>query len=320
MSNTLSLDFVLSFCQEKIPGQGEDSYCYSFCDAAGMLGTFDGCGGSGAKKHAFYSGHTEAYIASRLCAGSFFDEFRKEYPSEHTAAWLVKEVFEPRTVQRLRNFAPPADISGFRIKGPSVRTLPSTAAVALMRYEADGSVLVTAIWAGDSRVYIMDSLGLSQMTTDHTTVTDPMETLYEDGILENVFCTDKPVKLWCKTVRMTEPFVVFSATDGCFGYLSTPMEFEGVLLTALQKSECVDAWEKQLRDFLGSIAGDDYTLCLAAYGYGDYENLQQSFAVRYNYLAKNFLLPLSNLPMEDRESRQNLWKPYRVNYMRYIEG
>ena len=320
MQHTLSLDFVMSFCKGKIPGHGEDSYCYSFCDIAGMLGAFDGCGGAGAKKHDYYAGHTEAYMASRFCAGSFYDQFRRLFPCYDAASDLAEKVFRPETIQRLLDFGPPKDPTGFVVKGSSVRTLPSTVAVALMQYDVDGAILVTAIWAGDSRVYIMDSKGLAQLTVDDTTVTDPMENFYEDGVLKNVFCSDKPVKLHSKTIRMEEPFVVFTATDGCFGYLSTPMEFEGVLLETLLKTKCVADWENELEETFGFIAGDDYTLCLAAYGYGSYEALQNSFAERYDQLESDYLIPVSTMPVEDRESRMELWSFYRDNYMRYLEG
>jgi len=319
MQDGLSLDFVLSFCKEKVPGQGEDSFCYSFCDTAGLLGAFDGCGGVGARTHAFYSGHTEAYMASRFCAGVFYDYFRKSFPCAQNAMNLTKEVFAPRISQRLIDFEPPKDETGFLIKGSSVRTLPSTAAVALIQKNKDGSMWVTAIWAGDSRVYVMDSNGLAQLTIDDTTVTDPMVNIYEDGILKNILCSDKPVNLHCKTVEMCGPFIVFSATDGCFGYLSTPMEFEGVLLETLLKTNCVADWESGLEKTIGSVAGDDHTLCLAAYGYGSYQNLQESFTDRYSHLEKNYLIPVANIPVENREDRFALWNSYRDNYMRYIK-
>jgi len=319
MQRSLSLDFVMSYCKEKIPGHGEDSYCYSFCDNAGLLGAFDGCGGAGARKHDCYSGHTEAYMASRLCAGSFYDQFRKIFPCNQSAANLTKEFFAPQVKKCLIDYGPPKDTSGFQIKGSSVRTLPSTAAVALIQQDSDGSMLVTAIWAGDSRVYLMDSLGLAQLTIDDTTVADPMLNIYEDGILQNILCSDKPMNLHCKTIKMKEPFVVFSATDGCFGYLSTPMEFEGVLLKTLLKSNCISEWENELADVISSVAGDDHTLCLAAYGYGSFSNIHKSFASRFDYIEKYYLIPVSNIPVEDRNSRFELWNSYRDNYIRYIK-
>ena len=107
--------------------------------------------------------------------------------------------------------------------------------------------------------------------------------------------------------------------DGCFGYVTTPMEFEGVLLETLLKTKCVADWENELANSIGSVAGDDHTLCLAAYGYGSYPALQNSFARRYEYIEKHYLLPVSNMPVEDRDSRFELWGSYCDNYMRYIK-
>ncbi len=319
MEQNLALDFVLSFCKDKIAGHGEDSYCYSFCDTAGMLGVFDGCGGAGAVTHDFYSGHTEAYMASRLCAGAFYDLFRSAFPGNQAAAGLADAHFCPRTVELLRTFAPPREEGALQIKGSGVRTLPSTAAVALMQKEPGGDILVSAIWAGDSRVYILDSRGLAQLTADDTTVPDPMVALYDDGVLRNIFCSDRKVKLHSKTVRMTEPFVVFSATDGCFGFLSTPMEFEGVILDRLLQADSIARWEQMLADVIGAVAGDDHTMCMAGYGYGSFLELQRSFAERYLFLEKNYLAHVRRLPLDDRESRLRLWSSYQTNYMRYIK-
>ena len=319
MQHDLSLDVILSFCRDKIPGHGEDSYCYSFCDTAGLLGVFDGCGGAGAEKHDFYSGHTEAYVASRLCAGAFFDYFRRLFPCDCDAAALARDVLVPRTVACLRDYSPPKDQNEPKIKGTGVRAMPSTAAAALMQRSEDGAVLVSALWAGDSRVYILDSLGLAQLTVDDTSVADPMDNLYEDGVLRNVFCSDRPVELHCRTVRMGEPFAVLAATDGCFGYLTTPMEFEGILLATLLKAKCAAEWEETLADLIGQVAGDDHTLCLAAYGFGNFGTLQRRFSARYDYLKQYYLQPVSAMPVEDRASRTQLWDSYRDAYMRYLK-
>lgn len=303
-------DFILSFCIDKVPGHGEDSYCYSFCDHGGLLAVFDGCGGAGAKTHEKYSGHTEAYIASRLCAGAFYDTFRAEFPGKKQG---MTEAFAACVQKRLLKYSPPKNENGIKIKGSGIRTLPTTAAVALVRGRE-----VSALWGGDSRVYVLDQNGLAQLTTDHTSEPDPMLNLYEDGILRNVLCADHPVQLSCKTVQLQEPFLVFAATDGCFGYLSTPMEFEGVLLSTLLQSTSVAQWEETLARTLGAVAADDHTLCMAAYGYGSFENLQNSFRTRYGWLVEHYLNAIAAMPLEDRDSRYGLWQTYQKEYMRYI--
>lgn len=319
MQYGLPLDFIISFCRDMIPENGEDSYCYSFCDTAGMLGVFDGCGGAGAQKHEFYSGKTEAYIASRLCAGSFYDSFRTIFPCNLTPEQITHEILAPNAVQTLVAYKPPTDKTGFRITGSMVRTLPTTAAVALIQRADNDELLVSAIWAGDSRVFILDAQGLAQLTIDDTSVPDPMENIYEDGVLKNVFCTDRNVRIHCKTIRVKPPFVVLSATDGCFGYVSTPMEFEGILVDTLLNSNAPAEWESRLAEMIGASAGDDHTLCLASFGYNSFTTLQESLSKRYAHILKEYLIPVSKLPLDDRQSRYKLWDQYQTDYMRYLK-
>ncbi len=320
MYNTLPLDGILSFCREIIPGHGEDSSCYCFCDTAGLLGVFDGCGGAGARKHAYYSNFTEAFIASRIASGAFYDSFRQAFPCQMSAQQAVDTLFTPTVNQRLTDYAPPKNPDGIDIRGSMIRTLPSTAAAAMVQLAPDGSLLVSAIWAGDSRVYLLDSSGLAQLSIDDTSVPDPMENLYEDGILRNILSADKPFSFHCQTVRVQPPFAVFAATDGCFGYVSTPMEFEGILLGTLLDASSLEQWENRLAETIRSIAGDDHTMVLAAFGYGSFSAIQQSLYPRYQYLQPNYLQPVSQFPLEDRQSRYALWAQYKNNYFRYLKN
>lgn len=319
MQDRLPLDFILSFCRDMIPEHGEDSYCYSFCDTAGMLGVFDGCGGAGARKHEVYSGQTEAYMASRLCAGAFYDSFRGTFPCSLPPEQIAKEVLAAKAIETLVTYEPPKDGDGLRITGSMVRTLPTTAAVALIQQAGNGELLVSAIWAGDSRVFLLDSRGLAQLTIDDTSVPDPMENLYEDGVLRNIFCSDRKVKVHCRTIRVRPPFVVLSATDGCFGYVSTPMEFEGILIHTLLNANTPQEWEAKLAELIGMSAGDDHTLCLASFGYNSFAAIRESLSERYAYILREYLNPVSELPVDDRQSRYQLWERYQADYMRYLK-
>ena len=319
MLNQLPLTFLLSFCRDKIPGKGEDSFCYSFCDSAGMLGVFDGCGGAGSRTHAYYSGKTEAYMASRLCAGAFYDLFRMHYPEQQDTAAFVRDVLQPGTLEQLSRFQPPKVPGTIQIRGSMVRTLPSTAAAAIVQAQDDGSVKVVAIWAGDSRVYILDGRGLAQLTVDDATVTDPMLNIYEDGILKNIFCSDRAMHLNYREVVVKPPFMVLAASDGCYGYVTTPMEFEGLLLRTLLASKNVAHWEQILADAIGSFAGDDHAMCLAAFGYEGFDELKYSFNERTMHLWNTYIQPVENLPAEQREPRFALWEMYKHDYLRYLK-
>lgn len=69
------IDFGIEVFKEKIPGNGEDSFLYMFTPNSGIVGVFDGCGGSGAKKYEKYQGKTGAYMASRVVSGATRDWF-----------------------------------------------------------------------------------------------------------------------------------------------------------------------------------------------------------------------------------------------------
>lgn len=319
MAHKLPLSFWLSFCREVIPDRGEDCECHSFADDKGLIGVFDGCGGSGARTHDWYSGKTEAYMASRLVAGTFYDCFRLWAEQSDSAEQFAREVIWPMTVSQLRKYQAPEDPNGIRISGTLMRRLPSTAAAAILTRQDDGNVEITAAWAGDSRVYLLDSDGLAQLTVDNASVLDPMENIYKDGILNNVFCADRNVELFTNALVRKPPFLVFAATDGCYGYLSTPMEFELLLLGTLLNATGVDHWEQSLAQVIGDVAGDDHSISMAAIGYDSFEQLQKSLIPRYDRVWSEFVEPIQDLPMEIREPRFRLWQQYRPNYFRFLK-
>lgn len=315
-------DTLLKISHAAKKDSGEDCYCYSFRKGYGLIGVFDGCGGLGAQRHSYYSGMTEAYMASRLGAGAFYDCFRDLFPSEETGEALAKtylSAVSDACEQLLSTYRPQLDGMTPQIKGSMVRTLPTTAAAAFLCPGKSDDFVIAPIWAGDSRVYLLTRNGLMQLTRDDTTVPDPMENLYEDGILKNILCAESKTKLHCFALSVKEPFCVLTATDGCFGYFTTPMEFEGALLETMLRSQTAAGWEEALSEKIGKIAGDDYTLCLAAYGYDSFSAMQAEFADRYRALEADYLEVLRSSPNSDREFRRKLWQSYRPQYARYLK-
>lgn len=317
MDRKLPLDFILSFSEEKIPDHGEDSFCHGFCDGAGMLAVFDGCGGSGGRSSAAFGGHTHAYAASRLCAGVFYESFHRFFPGN----WNIQELVDRKIMPELRTrFARNAPKEDMAVGGSLVRTLPTTAAAAFLQQQGDGNVRITSVWAGDSRVYLLDARGLAQLTADDTNQPDPMENHYDDGILSNVICADRPMRLNVSSITAKPPFMVFAATDGCFGYVSSPMLFEGLLLETMLQSSWIAEWEDRLKGILGEIAGDDHSMCMASVGFGDFEAVRNTMAVRFQTMEREYLSTLWHTGTEDRETHRRMWRRYRKDYMRYLEG
>lgn len=304
-------DFWLTVAHSAKPGHGEDSWCRCFSRDAGLVAVFDGCGGLGAQRHPEYANETEAFVASRLCAGAFYDAFQSAGPTgeafcEKAAGYcdLVLSTYRPA--------------GGAQVLGTMVKTLPTTAAAALAA-RADRGYAVCPIWAGDSRVYLLTPEGLAQLTEDDATISDPMANLYEDGVLRNVLSAGKAPQLHRREVNVSGPFLVFSATDGCFGYFSTPMEFEGALLESLERAAGAAQWESELEGQIAPVAGDDFTLTLAAYGFGSFAALKRALAPRLELLRRDYLDPLRAMEPGDRASREALWSRYRSNYLRYMK-
>ncbi len=316
------LDFNLHFCREIKPGLGEDSYAHGFCAEAGVLAVFDGCGGLGAQTRQAYSNKTEAYMASRMCSGAVHDWFQDSFPlpggykaPDKLAPMLRQKYVDPV----LKTFQAGTE-GGFQMKGSMSRVLPTTLAMALVQTMDKKKLSVSCVWAGDSRVYILTPTGLAQLTPDDCTQPDPMENLYDDGILTNILSADGKYELHTMEFAVNAPCVVFSATDGCFGYLFSPMEFEGLLLSTLLEAKSPAQWETLLADAMGAVAGDDHTLELASFGFGSFEALQNAFRSRYRALEAQYLQPLESLDPEDRAGRQELWQRYRGGYLRYMGG
>ena len=318
-------DLWMTIAQEVKPNHGEDSWCRGFSPDAGLLAVFDGCGGLGAQRHPKYDlraqntcpNETEAFVASRLCAGAFYDAFQTLNAQEDELSAKKFSALAADYCARVLTACRPD--SGTKIMGSMVKTLPTTVAAALV-IPSGKEYLVGAIWAGDSRVYLLDAQGLAQLTVDDATVTDPMDNLYEDGILRNVLTADQFPRLNCRCVRVKGPFLVFSATDGCFGYFSTPMEFEGVILAALHEANNTVEWERAIQEHIAQVAGDDFTFNLAAYGFGSFPALKQALRPQLRLLVRDYLSVVVTLPAEDRASREALWRRYRSNYLRYMKG
>ncbi len=306
------VDCPIECCQEKIVNNGEDSYFFSLNNMAGIVGVFDGCGGSGAKKYPKFRGKTGAYMASRVVAGAakdWFHDFCKAGCKDDAPGASIKG-----KIKEYLSICNQVGGGTSALKGMISKDFPTTAAI-IVSYLTKSGIKTLCLWAGDSRCYQLSEDGLVQLTEDDLGGIDAMENLTTDGVLTNVITTSKDFTIHEKEVVFDKPCILFSATDGCFGYLSTPMEFEYFLIDTLLHAKNVKSWESSLKSILQEIAGDDFSLCGLSIGYGSFQKLQNAYTRRANYLSENYISGIENRTSSEK---QELWKTYRIRYETYL--
>ena len=279
----------------------EDSYALGAHDGEVFLGVFDGCGGSGARVYDVYGGHTGAYLASRIASGAAYDWFQNEEPP----AALERDI--ARALQCYKENA--SGSSG--IRSSMAKDFPTTAAAAKCscspsRVDAD------FLWCGDSRGFLMTADGLKQITVDDVQHTVDGPDMRSDGIMTSVCSASKPFHLHEKQVSCSQPCIALTATDGCFGYVESPIRFEALLLDTLLQSSSIEDWREKLFGILKKISADDYTMCLACFGYASFADLKKAFEPRHKALLETYLAVWND---STQEQQQQLWLEYAADYL-----
>ena len=305
--------FVICSEKEQIINEGEDSFSYSVGNQkSGYIAAFDGCGGMGAKKYPNVGNRSGAKIASMIAA-YLTDKFyaHNAFCFDGHDAEKLQALFAEKFQKVKQGITVPG---GIKIGGSMFRELPTTVSLVAMKNENNYNLLCEYIWAGDSRGYYLDEMGLCQVTSDDLdTEEDAFSNLRNDAKLSNVVNADTSFQLHQEFLSFSHPVIIITATDGVFGFFNTPMEFEYHLLDSLMASNSISQWEENLKERLTSYAGDDFTLVAAGYGFHDVENCKSYYAARYQALLKEYIEPISGA---DEEQLLHLWSLYRTNYYR----
>lgn len=309
------VDCVAVVFREKIKNSGEDSFCYSVCENKTMLGVFDGCGGSGAKIYPAFGNKSGAYMASRAAAGATKNWFKQIYMHSDSdlaeCANTLKASINTGLAICKQNCGMNA---ASKMKGSLFKEFPTTAALTVCRSEGE-EISADIFWAGDSRVYLLDSTGLAQLTADDLSGgIDAYENISSDAVLTNVINASSDFIIHSRRVPLNMPCVVFCASDGCFGYISSPMEFEFMLLDTLYHASSVTEWENAVGSYLADTSGDDYTLVAGLFGYGSFDALKESLRGRTEDVYYDYIKPLRS---NDADWPDELWYKYRESYYRF---
>ena len=309
-------DPLLVICaeREKIESLGEDSFSFSFNNNdSGYIAVYDGCGGMGARKYSKANNKTGARIASRLAA-YLTDQFynNQQFRFDGSDCKRLKELFKDsfsKVKKAIENDG------GLMLGGDLFKSIPTTASIVGTRMGLSGELICEFLWAGDSRGYFLDADGLCQITKDDLhTDEDAFTNLRSDGRMSNVIYADGDFYINERDITLSVPVMIICATDGAFGYYSTPMGFEYVILKSLCESDSAEEWEKSLTSSIIPITGDDFAVCIAVYGFQNYEEIKSYFANRYNMIVQNYIYRIEDDTPE--KELQQLWEKYKTKYYR----
>ena len=332
---TISFGFNLG----KIPDQGEDSDpILRDGPDLGLVGVFDGMGGAGGTVYETPDGRRSgAYLASRIARDvverRMVDLLEPDWNLKgEAAAEDLRRSVQHALQERLAELkAPPS-----QLRSRLLRALPTTmAVVALQRTHRDKSTWACHVfWAGDSRAYAFLPTGARQLSTDDLRdPNDAMANLYRDSVVSNAMSADTEFTVNYRRVELKAPFLICCATDGCFGYVPSPMHFEHLVLRALPEARSVDAWSRSIQTKVAEVTGDDAAMAMMGVG-ADLSDFQALFAGRVAELEGQYIAPfdesggdveeaarqLEAAQQRHRDVTAELWGTYQPDYERHLHA
>jgi len=317
--------YTFEFNKAKKDGFGEDSEPLLIQNKNnGVLGVFDGLGGSGAGVYENEKGrYTGAYIASRLAKQICKDYFNSTSNFENIESEL-KEKLKNGLDSKLKEY--PKSTSN--LKSSIIRIFPTTLSI-ITYILIDNDLCIDSYWAGDSRNFYLNENGLTQISKDDLEISqDPLENLRNDAPISNCICQDRDFNIHQYHTKVKIPCILISATDGCFGYYQTPMNFEMLLLETLLSSANEIEWKENIIRTLIPISGDDFSLSLTMLGLS-FDNWKEEMKKRRNYLFKNIISIIDNSECKIQETKviltehiegkekliNKLWEEYKMTYL-----
>lgn len=316
------VSLTLCFQVEQIAGKGEDT---SLRQTDGVKASFiacmDGCGGAGAQVYAKANNQSGARIAAEHTALALRNWFINNcYSANGFSGKSASDIASEMKSEIDRELLRQKELVGDEesgVKSRLAKTFPTTLASIVIDKSAEKNVRCISFWAGDSRTYILRTTGLQQTSIDDIRGHwDPFEALKNDGRLINVISLSSEYEIHYQEDYLNEPFIIVTATDGCFSYFRSPMEFEWILLETLANSKTPADWESCLCELLGEFASDDYSMNICTVGYQDWREIQKAYNNRYVEFKQQFGEPLLQILSDnDEQAHYTLWQKYKAGYM-----
>ena len=198
-----------------------------------------------------------------------------------------------------------------KVSGSMVKSFPCTASIAIT-IPKDDYLSVTTLNVGDSRVYFLaPNTGLVQLTVDDSEE-DPLESLRSNAPMTDMLNADNPFQIEHRQLCLTYPCAIITATDGVFGYVRSPMDFEYMVLNSIMHSESFNQFENTFKDEIIKVTGDDSTCIISFYGWGSFEAVKRKLSKRYSYVRS--IIDSLDTAMEAGTldaALETVWREYR---------
>jgi serine/threonine protein phosphatase PrpC len=330
---TVSFGFNLG----KIPDHGEDSDpILRDGPDLGLAGVFDGMGGAGGTVYDTPDGQRSgAYLASRIARDvveeHLLARLAPDQPLDGEAAAVeLHDAIETALQNALADLKAPTS----RLRSKLLRALPTTMALGALQRTQDAGSRWTChvLWAGDSRVYALTADGMHQLSVDD--LRDPgnaMENLQQDSPISNAMSADTEFHVNHRQVTLTAPFLLVTATDGCFGYVRSPMHFEEVLLRTLLSANTDEEWSAALQAEIAKVTGDDAAMATIGVG-ADLATFKELLAPRLAEVTEQYTSPLDRTLEQLEQAEQAVvelqarraqeisarWQHYSAGYERLL--
>jgi hypothetical protein len=163
-----------------------------------------------------------------------------------------------------------------------------------------------------------------------------LQNLHEDAPMSNCIQADASFTIHHKSIKdfsVDSKFIAFSATDGCFGYYPSPMDFERIFYRTLKESKDMNDWKSKLSKSFTSVTGDDFSFSLAAFGYKQFSDIQKdlkrSNIQDYIYNRDDYEREVRKLTeLEEKISEKgksldfkiaDMWPIYKKSYLKYMK-
>lgn len=266
-----------------------------------LLMVCDGLGGSGQNTYVVDGEkRTSAYLGSRRLSEAC-REFVSDHWDELRGHWQEPEAFvgelKAHISASLDGYVQEKELKNL-VRGKSMQMLPSTLAAILYLPGEDGTE-VLVLSAGDSRAFVLTpEEGLRQLSADD--VFEDVDAFEKAATMTNNIRQDGAYHINFGYFRLPAQCILLVCSDGCFDYLSTPMELEFLLDYSVVKCGAVlDAEKNCLGECFGDLLvrkglKDDCTMAGAVVGYSDAKQMQRLFLERARYVQETYLEPCKN--------------------------